>query len=57
MSVHKRVTLWDDGGQARETRNGGPAGSPAKEKTRRLFGVAILHAYVSYKKLNIIAVV
>lgn len=29
----------------------------SKKKTRKLFGVAILHAYVSYKKLNILAVV
>lgn len=31
--------------------------SKEKKKTRKLFGVAILHAYVSYKKLNILAVV
>lgn len=29
----------------------------SKKTTGKLFGVAILHAYVSYRKLNILAVV
>ena len=41
------------GCRTRETRNGGAGRSPAKEKPRKLFGVAILHAYASYKKLHI----